>query len=91
MWEEVGVVRTTSGLRDGANALSDLAEHCTALYETTALCPDTVEIRNGAQTGAVIAAAAYNNPCSVGTHFIMEDEEEMLEEEEEEDQVEARG
>lgn len=90
MWEDVGVVRTTSGLREGANTLSDLAEHCTALYETTALCPETVEVRNGAQTGAVIAAAAYANPCSVGTHFI-EQEEEIPEEEEEDDQVAARG
>ena len=90
MWEEVGVVRTTSGLRDGANALSDLAEQCTALYDTSALCPDTVEVRNGAQTGAIIAAAAYANPCSLGTPFIEEDAEEM-QEEEEEDQVAARG
>ena len=77
MWEEVGVVRRTSQLRQGAEVLSDLAKHCAALYETSALCPDTVEVRNGAQTGAMIAAAASANPCSVGTHFVVDDEEEI--------------
>ena len=90
MWEEVGVVRRTSQLRQGAEVLSDLAKHCAALYETSALCPDTVEVRNGAQTGAMIAAAASANPCSVGTHFVEEDEEE-IHEEKEEGQVVARA
>eukprot|EP00904_Undaria_pinnatifida_P009191 jgi/Undpi1/5401/HiC_scaffold_2.g00682.m1 len=88
MWEDVGVVRKTSGLREGARALSKLAKRCTGLYETSKLCPDTVEVRNGAQTGAMIAAAAAANPLSVGTHFVEEDE---THEEEEEVQVAARG
>ena len=87
MWEDVGVVRKASGLREGARALSKLAKRCTGLYETSKLCPDTVEVRNGAQTGAMIAAAAAANPLSVGTHFIEEDETH----EEEEVQVAARG
>lgn len=75
LWEDVGVVRTTSGLQEGAQLLANLADHCGRLYDGSALSADTVELRNGAQTGAMIAAAANNNPCSVGTHFVEDDDE----------------
>lgn len=79
LWEDIGVVRRPSGLLEGANLLSSLAERCGHLYETSALSAETVELRNGAQTGAMIAAAAANNPCSVGTHYIEEEEEDEAE------------
>lgn len=77
LWEDVGAVRRTSSLRDGAQLLSELAERCSHLYDTSALCPETVELRNGVQTGAMIAAAAASNNCSVGTHFVEDDEEDQ--------------
>ncbi|CAM9674567.1 unnamed protein product [Ectocarpus fasciculatus] len=76
LWEDVGAVRRSSSLREGAQLLSDLADRCSRLYDTSALCPETVELRNGVQTGAMIAAAAASNECSVGTHFVEEDDEE---------------
>lgn len=79
MWEHVGVVRRTSGLHEGAQQLSKLAKDCSEIYNTSALTPDTVELRNGAQTGAMIAAAAASNPISVGTHFVEDDEEDAHE------------
>ncbi|CAN0439425.1 unnamed protein product [Pylaiella littoralis] len=79
LWEDVGAVRRTSSLREGAQLLSELADRCGRLYETSALSPETVELRNGAQTGAMIAAAASNNACSIGTHFV-EDAEDIEEE-----------
>ncbi|CAM9743206.1 unnamed protein product [Ascophyllum nodosum] len=75
LWEDVGVVRKTSGLHDAAQRLSHVASHCGNLYKTHALSLDTVELRNGAQTGALVAMAAANNPCSVGTHFVENCEE----------------
>lgn len=75
LWDDVGAVRRTSSLREGAQRLAVLAESCTRLYYTSALCPDTVELRNGVQTGALIAAAAAHNHDSVGTHFVEDDEE----------------
>eukprot|EP00903_Cladosiphon_okamuranus_P009833 g9346.t1 len=77
LWEDVGVVRRTSSLREGAQLLAKLAERCSHLYDTSALCPETVELRNGVQTGAMIAAAAASNHCSVGTHYVEDDEEEQ--------------
>lgn len=68
-------MRRPSGLQEGSQRLSDLAERCGRLYDKCALSPDTVELRNGAQTGAMIAAAAANNPCSVGTHYVEVEEE----------------
>ncbi|CBN74825.1 L-aspartate oxidase [Ectocarpus siliculosus] len=76
LWEDVGAVRRSSSLREGAQLLSDLADRCSRLYDTSALCPETVELRNGVQTGAMIAAAAASNECSVGTHFVEEEDEE---------------
>lgn len=70
LWEDVGVVRRTSGLRDAAQRLSRLAKYFGHFFETHALSLETVELRNGAQTGALIAVGAANNPCSVGTHFV---------------------
>ncbi|CAM9661807.1 unnamed protein product, partial [Hapterophycus canaliculatus] len=76
LWEDVGAVRRTPSLREGAQLLADLAERCGSLYETSPLSPETVELRNGAQTGAVIAAAAANNQSSLGTHFVEDAEDE---------------
>lgn len=88
LWEDVGAVRRTSSLREGAQLLSELADRSGRLYETSALSPETVELRNGAQTGAMIAAAASNNACSIGTHF-MEDAGEDIEEEQDLQQGQA--
>lgn len=86
LWEDVGAVRRTSALREGAQRLSELAERGNHLYDTSALCPETVELRNGVQTGAMIAAAAASNNRSVGTHFVEDDEEDL-----EEDHGQARA
>lgn len=94
LWDDVGAVRRTSSLREGAQRLAFLAECCTRLYYTSALSPDTVELRNGVQTGAMIAAAAADNHGSVGTHFVEGDEEEEEEHEHHhhnEDSAQAAG
>lgn len=70
MWEDVGIVRTPSGMEEGAQHLVDLADRSTRLFETSALSPATVDLRSATQTGAVIAAAALNNPHSVGAHYV---------------------
>ncbi|CAM9720589.1 unnamed protein product [Discosporangium mesarthrocarpum] len=70
MWEEVGVVRSASGMRSASARLGALATSASGIYEGFALSRETVELRNAVQTGAVVAGAAASNLVSVGAHYV---------------------
>lgn len=85
------MVRRISGLRDAAHKLTSLAKYSGRVFETHALSLETVELRNGAQTGALIAVGAANNPCSVGTHFVEDGDNEADDDDLHEAQGQAQG
>ncbi|CAM9725495.1 unnamed protein product [Chrysoparadoxa australica] len=78
MWGNVGVIRTTGSLRSARHQLeSELRPHVEEMYQSSRLCVETVALRNGADTGAMIATAAAGNRSSIGAHFVRDGAEEL--------------
>ena len=68
MWDLVGIVRTDRRLALAARQLDVLAEEIERDYRATRLSPDLIELRNIAQVGRLIVAAARRRPESRGLH-----------------------
>lgn len=69
------MVRKASGLEEGTQRLAELADDSSHLFQSSTLSPATVDLRNGTQTGAMIASAALQNPRSVGAHYVEADDD----------------
>jgi L-aspartate oxidase len=72
MWDDVGVVRTRSGLESGLVELDEFREEAIHLHAT---CPtlETAAVRDAAFAGHAVARAALANRASIGAHCIVPD------------------
>jgi aspartate oxidase len=70
MWDDVGVVRTRSGLESALEELNEMREEAIHLHAT---CPtlETAAVRDAAFSGYAVAQAALANKASVGAHCIV--------------------
>lgn len=74
MWDNVGLVRTSSGLATALDALSEIRKEASELHSNCAIV-ETVGLRDAACAGEAVAAAAMANKESAGGHFINDSEE----------------
>jgi len=69
MWNYVGVVRTEERLARAIRDLRHLWFEVEHFYRNTLLHPRLVELRNGLQTGLLVARSALRNRNSRGGHY----------------------
>ncbi len=69
MWNYVGVVRTEERLARAIRDLRHLWFEVEHFYRNTLLHPRLVELRNGLQTGLLVARSALRNRTSRGGHY----------------------
>lgn len=81
MWDNVGLVRTSSRLATGMDSLREIKEEAISLHDA---CPivETVGLRDAVCAGEAVAAAAIENKVSAGAHYINDTEEYSSDEEE---------
>ena len=86
MWDNVGLVRTTSGLSTALDALGKIKAEASELHQ---ICPivETAGLRDAVCAGEAVAASAMANKESGGAHYIVP---EIEEDSDEEDAVAAR-
>lgn len=75
MWDNVGVIRTVSGLETALDELDVLEEEADRLFKRLAT-RETAGVRDAAVAGRAVARAALQNRNSVGAHCIVVDEDE---------------
>lgn len=76
MWDQVGLVRTTSGLEAALHELRRLEARVEAWYQPSRLTDDLAGLRNLAQVARLITMAALDNKQSLGCHYRLPDETE---------------
>ena len=86
MWDNVGVIRTVSGLETALNELQVLGDEASDLFGKAAT-RETAGVRDAVGAGSAVARAALQNRTSVGAHCIILDEEDS----EDEDEIVAAG
>jgi L-aspartate oxidase len=69
MWEHVGLIRTTVGLKYAVRELLHLKAEVEALYQGYYPSDELIGLRNAAQTALLIATAALRNKNSMGCHY----------------------
>ncbi len=69
MWNYVGLVRTRRRLKRAITDLRHLWREVEEFYKNAKLTRELLELRNGIQTGLVIARAAQKNRVSRGCHY----------------------
>ena len=69
MWNYVGLVRTRRRLKRAITDLRHLWREVEEFYKNAKLTKELLELRNGIQTGLVIARAAQRNRVSRGCHY----------------------
>ncbi len=69
MWNYVGLIRSKKRLKRAISDLKNLRNTIDEFYQNSLLDKNVIELKNGVQTGLIIATAAYSNPNSIGTHF----------------------
>jgi L-aspartate oxidase len=74
MWDNVGLVRTTSGLAGAIDCLNELQEEAVELHETSPMM-ETIGLRDAACSGQAVAQAAIANKVSAGGHYLNNAEE----------------
>lgn len=79
MWDNVGVVRNTTGLLTAMDDLEDIRNVASDLFEK-APSKETAAVRDAATAGKAVAEAAFANNKSAGAHCRVEIEEEEEEE-----------
>lgn len=81
MWDNVGLVRTPSGLGEALESLSEIREEASELYND---CPimETTGLRDAVCAGEAVATASASNSQSAGAHYILPDAEEYSDDEE---------
>lgn len=73
MWDQVGLVRTTTGLSRAYHELSQLRKEVERLYLASAPTESLVGLRNLVQVARLISAAALANEQSLGCHHRLPD------------------
>jgi L-aspartate oxidase len=86
MWDNVGLVRTPSGLAAAVEELNNIQTEASELHR---ICPtiETSGVRDAVCAGEAVAAASLLNRRSAGAHYVVPDSEEDSDDEE---QVAAR-
>ncbi len=81
MWEQVGLVRNSSGLAIALDSLSEIREEASELHH---ICPtmESSALRDAACAGEEVARAASANSHSAGAHYVVPDAEEYSDDEE---------
>lgn len=74
MWEQVGLVRTTSGLATAQAQLAHLQAEIAQCYADGPLNDALIGLQNAVQSAVIIAAAAAANRRSIGCHYRIEEE-----------------
>ncbi len=69
MWNYVGLVRTKRRLKRAITDLRHLWREVEDFYKNAKLNRGLIELRNGIQTGLVVARAAQRNSTSRGCHY----------------------
>jgi len=89
MWNNVGLVRTPSGLSSAMEALTDIQAEATELHQ---ICPslETSSVRDAACAGKLVATASAANRQSAGTHYVVPDGAVEEFSDDEEDEVASR-
>ena len=82
MWDNVGLVRTLSGLATALDGLAEIQEEASDLHR---ICPtlETTALRDAVCAGEAVAGASASNSQSAGAHYIVPDSEEDSDDEEE--------
>lgn len=88
MWDNVGLVRTTSGLASAIDSLNEIQEEAVELHDSSPLM-ETIGLRDAACSGQAVAQAAITNKVSAGAHYL-NDAEEYSDSDDEESAVAAR-
>jgi L-aspartate oxidase len=70
MWEDVGIIRTDTGLERAVCELEELEERIEGEYRSARLSRAMIELRSGVTTALIIARAARNNRESRGCHYL---------------------
>ncbi|GKY97100.1 hypothetical protein MPSEU_000668500 [Mayamaea pseudoterrestris] len=83
MWDNVGVVRTPSGLTRALDELDSIRRDAIELYAKSPTL-ETAAVRDAAYAGYAVTEAASRNKTSIGAHHIVADDEDMEESELEE-------
>jgi succinate dehydrogenase/fumarate reductase flavoprotein subunit len=76
MWDNVGVVRSKSGLEEACSTLYDIQKEADELFYqqhrlTTNL--DSIMIRDASYAGLAVATSAMQNSQSRGSHYLAEE------------------
>jgi aspartate oxidase len=79
MWDNVGVIRTVSGLQTAIEELEVLESEAAQLYRRQP-SRQSVGVRDAAVAGLAVARAALQNRNSIGAHCILVDESDSEEE-----------
>jgi len=74
MWDNVGLVRTTSGLASAIDSLDEIKEEAAELHETLPLM-ETIGLRDAVCSGQAVAESAIANKVSAGAHYLNDAEE----------------
>lgn len=74
MWDNVGVIRTVSGLERALDDLNILEDEASTLFQNLAT-RETAAVRDAAVSGRAVARAALQNRNSIGAHCIVVDED----------------
>lgn len=74
MWDNVGLVRTTTGLANAIESLNQIQEESVELHNALPLM-ETIGLRDAVCSGQAVAEAAIANKQSAGAHYLIDGEE----------------
>lgn len=69
MWNYVGLVRTTRRLERALRELRHLETEIEQFYRVSRVTDELIGLRNAVRTAVIVAAAAWENRVSVGSHY----------------------
>lgn len=69
MWNYVGPVRTRKRLKRALIDIKNLQNDIEDFYREVKVNRDIIELRNGVQTGYIVALSAWANRESIGSHY----------------------
>ena len=70
MWHYAGIIRTKRRLQRILNDLNYLSHRIEQFYQEARLTKTIIELRNAVLTASLVAKAAFNNPDSLGCHYV---------------------
>lgn len=74
MWNQVGLVRTPSGLSSASEALADILDEANELHRISPSL-ETSAVRDAVSAGKAVAAASAANTRSAGGHYLVDDDD----------------